>query len=133
MLFAEQDWSPGRQKGEENMDINRIMESILDSIPYPIVFVDCEHIIRYLNREAKHRYYQERGHNDLIGKSIFECHNEKSKLIIEKIFKEFVNHGEEAFLRLNVRNERIYMTPIRDEKGNLIGYFERFERNFVKS
>ena len=55
------------------------MAYILDSVPYRIVFVDTDHIIRYMNREAKHHYYTVRGYGDLIGKSIFECHSEKSK------------------------------------------------------
>ena len=55
------------------------MAYILDSVPYRIVFVDTDHIIRYMNREAKHHYYMVRGYGDLIGKSIFECHSEKSK------------------------------------------------------
>ena len=49
------------------------MAYILDSVPYRIVFVDTDHIIRYMNREAKHHYYTVRGYGDLIGKSIFEC------------------------------------------------------------
>jgi len=42
------------------MDKNIIMKSILDSYPYPIVFVDKEYIIRFLNRYAEYHYYKER-------------------------------------------------------------------------
>ena len=51
------------------MDEKTILKGILDSYPYPIVFVDNDYIIRYLNRYAKYHYYQERGYRDLIGKS----------------------------------------------------------------
>ena len=30
------------------------------------------------------------------------------------------------------RNQRVYMTPVRDESGALVGYFERYELNQQK-
>jgi DUF438 domain-containing protein len=104
-------------------------EAILDSIPYPIVFVDTSHIIRYLNKRAKYHYYQERGYKDLVGKSVFDCHKDISKDKIIGIVERLANHEQEFFLKVSVRNERIYITPVRDGDGNLIGYYERFELN----
>jgi predicted Zn-dependent protease with MMP-like domain len=52
---------------------------------------------------------------------------------IEEVVKQFKNHRHEVFLKVNDRNERIYITPVRDEHGNLVGYFERFEKNFTKT
>ena len=42
------------------------------------------------------------------------------------------NHGNEIYLGVSVYNERKYINPVRNEKGELIGYFERFERNLQK-
>jgi DUF438 domain-containing protein len=112
---------------------DQTLKCILDSIPYSIVFVDTEHIVRFLNRCAKYRYYQERGYSELIGKSIFDCHNEKSVGAIKEAFERFKNHGQEEFLKVSVRNERIYITPVRDDNGNLLGYSERFEANFTRA
>ena len=106
-----------------SMTREEMMACILDSVPYRIVFVDTDHIIRYMNREAKHHYYAVRGYGDLIGKSIFECHSAVEKL---------KNHGNEIYLGVSVYNERKYINPVRDENGVLIGYFERFERNLQK-
>ena len=62
------------------MSEQEIMAGILDSYPYPIVFVDGGYIIRYMNRYARYHYYEERGYNELIGRSLFECHDtEKAK------------------------------------------------------
>ena len=105
---------------------------ILDSIPYRIVFVDTDHIIRYLNKEAKHHYYDVRGYDNLIGKSIFECHSEKSKEMLIAADEKLKNHGNEIYLGVSVYNERKYINPVRNEKGELVGYFERFERNLQK-
>jgi DUF438 domain-containing protein len=110
----------------------KILELILDSFPFPIVFVDTTHTIRFLNKRAEYHYYKERGYGDLMGKSIFDCHKEKSKEEILTLFEKLRNHGQEVSLRVNVRNERIFVVPVRDEDGKLIGYFERFEQNLQK-
>ena len=39
------------------MEQLEIMEGILNAYPYPIVFVDNDYIIRFLNRFAKYHYY----------------------------------------------------------------------------
>ena len=115
------------------MEREQMLSYILDAYPYPIVFVDCGHVIRHLNRRAEYHYYQERGYRDLIGKSLFDCHmEEKSKEMIRRAVKKLRHHGNEIFLKVNVRGERVIITPARDETGELIGYFERFELNCQK-
>lgn len=115
------------------MDREKMLSYILDAHPYPIVFVDCDHVIRYLNKRAEYHYYQERGYRDLIGKSIFACHqNPKSEEMIKSVVEQLKNHGNEVFLKVSYKNERIYIVPVRDENGDLIGYFERFEMNLQK-
>ena len=114
------------------MNREEMFEAILDSIPYRIVFVDTDHIIRYLNKEARHHYYDVRGYDELVGKSIFECHSEKSKEMLIAAVEKLRNHGNEIYLSVSVYNERKYINPVRNEKGELIGYFERFERNLQK-
>ena len=108
------------------------MKWILDALPFPIVFVDTSHTIRLMNKRAKFHYYEERGYRDLIGKSVFECHNETSKERICKIIERFKNHGREVFLTVTEKNERLYVTPVRDDNGELVGYFERFEGNYER-
>ena len=115
--------------GEKTMDKLEMMTCILDSIPYPIVFADCDHIIRYLNKTAEYQYYQMRGYDNLIGKSLFDCHQDVSKEKIIKAVEKLKNHANEIFLGVGVRNQRIYINPVRNKKGELIGYFERFELN----
>ena len=114
------------------MNNEQLFSYILDSFPYRIVFVDTDHIIRYMNKEARHHYYEVRGYDNLIGKSIFECHNAKSKERIIAAVEKLKNHGNEIFIGLSDKNERMYFNPVRNEKGELLGYFERFEMNLVK-
>lgn len=85
-----------------------------------------------MNKTAKYHYYEERGYKELIGNSLFECHNEQSKQRIIQAFEKIKNHSHEVFVGVNVKNQRVYMNPVRDESGELIGYFERFELNLQK-
>ena len=105
------------------MDMNVIMKGILDSYPYPIVFVDDTYTSRFMNRYAEYHYYQERGYGPLLGKSLFDCHNTPAA------FEGMKKDGKERFVSVNTRNQRIYMQPVRDGEGKLIGFFERFELN----
>lgn len=114
------------------MTREEMMAYILDSVPYRVVFVDTDHIIRYMNRHAQYHYYTVRGYDNLIGKSLFECHSEKSRQMIIAAVEKLKNHGNEIYLGVSVDNERKYINPVRDENGKLIGYFERFERNVQK-
>lgn len=116
------------------MELSReqIMEYILDSLPYRVVFADADHIIRYMNKEARYHYYHVRGYGELIGHSIFECHNERSKEALVAAVEKLKKHGNEIYLGVSVRNERKYINPVRNEKGELVGYFERFELNLQK-
>ena len=112
------------------MDNETIMKGILDSYPYPILFVDDTFTIRFMNRYAQYHYYQERGYGPLIGKSIFDCHDtQAAKERIRSAFEKMKSDGKEIFIKVNSRNQRLYMQPVRDDTGRLIGFFERFELN----
>ena len=91
-----------------------LLESILNALPYEIVFCDRNHTIQYLNKTAK-QHYGERIH---IGDSIFNCHNQEPK-------KKIMNFLAKAYNP--IKQEREFFTPVRDSNGKVIGYFERHE------
>jgi DUF438 domain-containing protein len=101
--------------------------AILETIHHPIVFADNDHIIRYLNKAARKRYYEERGFSDLIGKSLLDCHNPASVKTIKILHKRLQQGKDEIFIRVTERGERKTLVAVRDEAGALIGYYERFE------
>lgn len=112
------------------MEILEILEGIVNAYPYPIVFVDNDYIIRYMNKNAKYHYYEERGYKDLIGHSIFDCHlNEESKKRIKMAYEGIKQNGKEVFISVSARNQRLYMQGVRGSKGEWIGFFERMELN----
>ena len=49
---------------ELNMDV---LKSILNAYPYEVVFCDCTHTVRFINKAAKERY----GDVVQVGRSIF--------------------------------------------------------------
>ena len=104
-------------------------KSILDSINSPVVFVDNDHIIRYLNQAAKVRYYENRGYADLIGKSLFDCHGAASREQVKLLHARLVAGENEIFLKVNKYQEKVTVVGVRDDNGRLLGYYERFEKN----
>ena len=113
------------------MDDKELFKGILNSVPYPILFVDLNHIIRFMNKAAEYHYCTERGLEPLLGQSLFNCHRqEKSHEIIRKTVEGFKTDAKEILLHVNDRNLRVYITPVKNENNELIGYYERFENNY---
>lgn len=100
-----------------------VFEDLLDSLTIPILFADTDHVVRYLNRAAR-QYYPEGAH--LLGRSLLDCHNRVSRRSIETIVQR-MHDGLEEELISDTEKKRIYMRAVRDVKGRLIGYYERFE------
>lgn len=107
------------------MEITKdVLQAILDSYPYEIVFVDTNHIVQWMNQTAKKRY----GNRVVVGNSLFNCHNENTKGKIESFLQRARNGESEMFETRNHKTgEREFFTPVKDHEGNVIGYFERHE------
>ena len=101
-----------------------ILYNILDAYAYEIVFVDRNHIVRYMNKTAKQRY----GSRVQVGNSLFNCHNENSKKRIEEFLERADAGEEEMFEVLNGKTgKREFFVPVKDASKKVIGYFERHE------
>ena len=106
--------------------------AILDSVKNPIVFVDNDHIIRYLNRSAKVHYYDKRGYSDLIGKSILDCHSSISANQITQAHERLQKGESEIYLRPGKDQETVtVVVGVRDGNGKLLGYYARAERQNI--
>lgn len=107
------------------MELNeKLFEAILDAYPYEIVFVDRTHTVRWLNRTARKRY----GGILTVGNSLFNCHNERTRPKIEAFLRRADEGEDEMFETWNGETgEREFFVPVRDENGDVIGYFERHE------
>lgn len=108
-------------------EISRL-KAILNAVPFPIVFVDTDFIIQYLNKAAEKRYYEEKGYDTLPGKSLFGCHKPASQEKIKELVAQIAQEKKEVFLKVNQYGERVYVVPVFDEAEKFIGFFERFEK-----
>ena len=111
--------------------MNEFFKAIIDVDDEPIVICNMEHTILYMNPTAIARYVKWGG-EALVGKSLMDCHNPHSKEVILSVLADFranpklgkvhtfskVKDGEDA---------DIYMVALRNEDGELIGYYEKHE------
>jgi DUF438 domain-containing protein len=105
---------------------SKILDSILQNLVEPIVFIDSNHTISYMNKKGIEQY-KDRGGAGLIGKSVFDCHNEHSIRVILELF-ECLKNGEEECLESENGSKKSFMRAVRNKGGNLIGYYERYEK-----
>ena len=110
-------------------DINEIYKSVLEADRAAVVICDLEHTIIYMNPVAIERYAKWGG-KDLMGKSLLNCHNEKSRemiLIVLDWFKASKDNNIVYTFFNEKENKDVYMVALRNEEGNLIGYYEKHE------
>lgn len=99
------------------------LHNLLNSLKKPILVADTDHVVFYLNKAAENFYT---GGRDLVGRSLFECHNEQSQQQMKDILQRMQAGLEEEMITDN-KKWRIYMRAVRSPSGELIGYYERYE------
>jgi hypothetical protein len=107
-------------------DKNELIEQLVEQYKYPIVIVDLNHEIKYLNQAARLKYAK-RGFNDLKNKSLFNCHNTLTADKIKQYAERMKNGLDEIYLTATKENQKVFMVAIRDQNKELVGYYERFE------
>lgn len=110
-------------------DKNEIYKSVLEADRAAVVICDLEHTIIYMNPVAIERYAKWGG-KDLMGKSLLNCHNEKSREMIQKVVEWFKASKDNniVYTFFNQKeNKDVYMVALRNEECNLIGYYEKHE------
>ncbi|MBE6837248.1 MAG: fatty acid/phospholipid synthesis protein PlsX [Ruminococcus sp.] len=111
------------------MDISVFLKSVIDTDIAPVVICDLEHIIVYMNPSAVSSY-EKWGGDKLMGKSLLDCHNSVSVEKINRVvdwFKIDKNNNRIFTFHNKKENKDVYMIALRDEKGDLIGYYEKHE------
>ena len=111
------------------MELSKFYKSVLEADRAAVVLCDLEHTIVYMNPAAM-RNYEKWGGNSLVGKSLLDCHNEKSCEMIEKVVAWFQASPDNNLVYTfynQKENKDVYMVALRDEDGSLIGYYEKHE------
>ena len=97
--------------------------SLLNSIKDPILFADTNHIVQYINKVAIAHYSEG---EKLLKTNLLKCHNEESQKMMVDILEQMRNGLEEKLITDNEKY-RIFMRSVRNNNGELLGYFERYE------
>ena len=100
-----------------------LLRAILDSFDTPVVFVTPDHIIRYMNKAAVAHF---REGEALLGRSLMDCHDERSQAIIRETLVALRSRESERLIS-EKPEQRIYMRAVRNSSGEVIGYYERYE------
>ncbi len=111
------------------MELASFYKSVIDSDNAPVVICDLNHTIVYMNPSAAERYVK-RGGYSLVGRSLLECHNADSREKINRVlawFGEDPGNNKVYEFRNEKENKDVYMVALRDDKGTLIGYYEKHE------
>ncbi len=111
------------------MDMMKIYKAVLDADRAAVVLCSLDHTIIYMNPAACERYAKWGGEK-LLGRSLLDCHNEHSRKMIVKILDWFSESKDNSIVYTfkNVKeNKDVYMVALRDENGELIGYYEKHE------
>ncbi|MBO5525531.1 MAG: PAS domain-containing protein [Clostridia bacterium] len=106
-----------------------IFKSVLEQDRSPIVICDLNHNIIYMNPTAI-KQYGKYGGERLVGQSLLNCHNARSREMIEKVIAWFAESRENNMIftsRNDKVNRDVYMVALRDGTGKLIGYYEKHE------
>ena len=107
------------------MDLLPFFKSVLEQDTAPVVICNLEHIVVYMNPSAVAHY-----HADITGKSIKACHTADSNKKIDEViawFKNDKNNNTVYTFRNERVNKDVYMVALRNENGELIGYYEKHE------
>lgn len=110
-------------------DLYLFFKSIIDNDSCPVVICNTDHIIIYMNRAAIENYAK-RGGEKLLGKSLLDCHNENSSDLIKKTVTWFSESPENNLVHTSFNQKLqkdIYMVALRNDSGDLIGYYEKHE------
>lgn len=99
------------------------LATLLDSLKDPFLFADTDHVIRYMNKAAVAHYKEGAA---LLGRSLFDCHNAASQQTMCEVLAALRTGADERLITDNAKH-RIYMRAVRNEAGELVGYYERYE------
>ena len=108
---------------------NNFFKSVIDANEAAVVICDLEHTIVYMNPAAVKRY-EKRGGAALVGRSIKGCHNGDSNAKIEQViawFKKDKDNNKVYTYHNEKGNKDVYMIALRNDEGELIGYYEKHE------
>ena len=109
------------------MELAKFFKSVLDQDTSPVVLCDLDHKIIYMNKSADEHYSKYGGHS-LVGKNLLNSHTPQAKDKIVRTLEWFAkskSHNIIYEFRNDEENKDVYTVALRDDDGELIGYYEK--------
>lgn len=109
--------------------LEMFFKSVLEQDHAAIVICNLDHEIIYMNPAAIQQQ-SKHGGSALIGKSLLACHNAQSCARIQEVVDWFLQSEDHNIIYTfyNEKHDRdVYMVALRNEKKELIGYYEKHE------
>ena len=117
------------------MEIDKYLRAFVETDMNQIVICDTNHIIVYMNKVAIEKF-SDLGGADLIGKSLMQYLGVETQSRIEAIVSWFSESPDNNWV-YTYRNEAsqtdMYAVALRDENGNLIGYYDNRRSTFPET
>jgi len=100
------------------------IETILNTLPVDITFVDKEDTVKYFNKSEERIFVRTKS---VIGRKVQKCHPQKSIHIVDKIVESFRNSKKdvaEFWIQKGNRLVHIRYFPVRNKDGKYLGTIE---------
>lgn len=112
-----------------NLNLYPYLKSMVETDRCAVVICNLDHEIIYMNPAAITRYVKWGG-AALVGKNLLDCHGPASREMIQKVIDWFGQSREHNMIYTSYNakeNKDVYMVALREENGDLIGYYEKHE------
>jgi len=100
------------------------IETILDTLPIDLTFVDKEDTVRYFSQTRERIFPRTKA---VIGRKVQQCHPQKSIHIVNQILEDFrKGRRDVAEFWINMQGRLIYIRyfPLRSKNGEYMGCLE---------
>jgi hypothetical protein len=114
----------GRFEFETGSLSSEEIESILDSLPVEVTFIDKDDRLRYFSQSKAMIFVRTKA---ALGLKVQQCHPQKSLHVVNKILEDFkVGRRNEAKFWINLKDRLVYIQyfPVRNKKGDYLGCVE---------
>ena len=111
------------------MELVDFFRGVIETSKSPIVICDMDYRIVYINSEAD-AFFKKQNKNITTGTSVRIYFNEETMSKINmsiEWFKEDINNNKVFSYHIDEGNQDVYIRAIRDDKKNLIGFFNYHE------
>lgn len=100
------------------------LETILDTLPVEMSFVDTNDTVRYYSKGDKRIFKRNPA---VIGKKVQNCHPQKSLYKVEQVVSELkAGKRDVAEFWIDLKGRKIYIRyfPVRNKQGEYLGILE---------